>query len=410
MKAHLIESRAIFRGLRYSRARNALQVQKMIDALMDGHDADVVQQVETLLTSALSMNASDIHVEPFQDGLRVRFRIDGLLREIVTLPATLAPRVVSRLKIMSNLDISEKRLPQDGRYRLQPANEKPADFRVSTCPVIHGEKVVLRLLEQGNASLPLNALGMLPEQLALLERVLSRPQGLVLVTGPTGSGKTITLYAALVRLNAVMRNIATVEDPVEILLNGINQVAINPKTGLDFATVLRALLRQDPDVLMIGEIRDRETAEIAVKAAHTGHLVLSTLHTTSAAESLVRLQHMGIAAWLLATSLSLVIAQRLVRVLCVHCRIPDTEGTFKAQGCSRCNQGYQGRTGIFEVLNLDDTLRDAILRGDNTLKLQALSRECGMLSLNKSGTILVRAGVTTAEELYRVTGEEAADA
>jgi len=355
-------------------------------------EASVIDFLNQLVKQAIQQAASDIHIEPQEKHCRLRFRCDGLLREITTIPHTLATKLIARLKVMAKLDIAEKRLPQDGRVTLEQVTL--SDIRISTCPTLFGEKTVLRLLDTKKTTLNLNALGLLPAQQTLLQKILAKPQGLILVTGPTGSGKTVTLYSALHSLNSAEKNISTVEDPVEIQLPGINQVNIHPKAGLHFTTVLRALLRQDPDILMIGEIRDAETANIAVQAAQTGHLVLSTLHTNSAIETLRRLQSLNIATHHLVHAVSLIIAQRLVRVRCPHC-IPT-------ENCPHCHQGYLGRTGIFELLPMTATLAELILANASPRELQQQAEQEGFLSLKQVATQKVAAKITTLDEIQRV--------
>lgn len=370
------------------------------------NDEPIIEFVDRLIQDAVSRQASDIHIETYEQFSRIRFRHDGLLAEAAVIPRHLGNRVITRLKIMANLNIAERRLPQDGRIQLHFG--RTTDLRVNVCPALSGEKIVLRIMHPDQFRLAIDELGMNSMQKQLFLQRLNQPQGLILVTGPTGSGKTVTLYTALQSLNCVEKNISTVEDPVEIELSGINQVSINPKIGLDFAAVLRSLLRQDPDVLMIGEVRDAETALTAAQAAQTGHLVLSTLHTNSAADTLVRLQSMGIAAHLVTASLSLIIAQRLVRKLCRRCRRQDmTDGQTQCvpQGCDDCHQGYQGRTGIFEVIPMTDLLSSLILSGASVRQLRdALHRE-GCLLLREAGLEKVRMGITSLAELARVTGE-----
>ncbi len=384
-------------------------------------DAPIVRYVNKVLAEALDKSASDIHFEPYENSFRIRFRIDGILYEMMNAPSSLATRLTARIKIMAQMDIAERRVPQDGRLKINMANNQVIDFRVSTCPTIHGEKVVMRILDTNASILHIEALGFIPEQQDIFQRALKKPQGLILVTGPTGSGKTITLYTALNRLNTAQVNIITVEDPVEIHLLGINQVAINTKAGLTFATALRAFLRQDPDILMVGEMRDLETAEIGIKAAQTGHLVLSTLHTNCAAETLTRLVSMGIANYNVATSASLIIAQRLARRLCDYCRCeqqitdeilvnegfnPNDLHTFKiytAVGCEHCTGGYNGRVGIFELLEVTANISEQILQNANVLTIEQLARNYGMCSLRAAALIKVKQGITSLAEINRVT-------
>ncbi|USZ51563.1 type IV-A pilus assembly ATPase PilB [Halomonas sp. DN3] len=384
-------------------------------------DAPVVKFVNTILRDAVRKRASDIHFEPFEESFRVRFRIDGLLHEVAQPPLNLRGRIASRLKVMARMDISERRLPQDGTIKVQLDDGEDIDFRVNSLPTVYGEKIVLRLLGSRSARLGIEQLGFSPEQRRLFETALANPQGMILVTGPTGSGKTVTLYTGIHQLNAVERNICTAEDPVEIKLPGINQVNVAPRIGLDFANALRAFLRQDPDVVMVGEVRDRETAEIAIKAAQTGHLVLSTLHTNSAADTLSRLANMGIEAFNIASAVSLIVAQRLARRLCSLCRSPvtlptevlmqqgltqaeaDTAQLYEAVGCRHCTQGYKGRVGLFEVVSVDQRMRRLILEGGSADDFDALARAQGYPNLRRSGLDRVLEGVTSLAEVCRIT-------
>ena len=378
-------------------------------------NAPIVRFINKILEDAISQNASDIHFEPYENHYRIRFRRDGLLSTVSEPPIKLAPIITARLKILSNLDISERRVPQDGRFNLKFSAQRNIDFRVNTCPTLQGEKIVLRLLEAKIEHLTVESLGMTPIQQALFIKTLKQTQGMILVTGPTGSGKTTSLYAGLNLLNTLEKNISTVEDPVEIQCVGINQVHINLKTGLTFAVALRAFLRQDPDIMMVGEIRDLETAEIAVKAAQTGHLVLSTLHTNSAAETLLRLSNMGIPAYNIASSISLIIAQRLARRLCQTCKksliIPrpslleagfaETEldhlilyGPGEDQ-CQHCENGYQGRLALFEVLPISENMARLIMEGGNAQRLVQQAQLENIANLRQSGFEKVRAGLTS---------------
>lgn len=370
---------------------------------------------ETLL-HALQRRASDIHIEPGDENSRVRLRIDGVLHPLSTLSSDMAQAIMARLKVLGELDIAEKRLPQDGQFSIL-YQEKTISFRLSTLPCRTGEKAVLRLLEQNERPLKVDALGMMAVQQADFYRAISCPQGLILVTGPTGSGKTVTLYSALGELNSPEINLCSVEDPVEIPLAGLNQTQVNIKAGLTFQNILRALLRQDPDVVMIGEIRDGETAEIAIKAAQTGHLVLSTLHTNSTVETISRLEQMGVARWMLASALEIIIAQRLVRRLCPHCRVrlPDAPALpnaiwqhplpqWEAKGCSQCYSGFYGRIALFEVLTIDPGLRQIVIEGGNARQIEAHAREAGMVTLFEHGLHAVEQGLTTLQEVYRVLG------
>lgn len=387
----------------------------------DTDDAPVVRFVHKMLLDAIKGGSSDLHFEPYEKIYRVRLRTDGILREVARPPIHLASRIAARLKVMASLDISERRKPQDGRIKMRISKSTSIDFRVNTLPTLWGEKVVMRILDPSSAQMGIDALGYEPEQKALYMTALKQPQGLILVTGPTGSGKTISLYTGLNILNTVDINISTVEDPVEINMEGINQVNVNPRQGLDFAQALRSFLRQDPDVIMVGEIRDLETAEIAIKAAQTGHMVLSTLHTNSAAETLTRLQNMGIPGFNIATSVNLIIAQRLARKLCSHCKkeidVPhETQrkegfaeehiGTFKIYepvGCDHCNGGYKGRVGIYEVVKNTPDLQLLIMAEGNSLEIDAQMRKDGFNDLRTSGLIKAMQGITSLEEINRVT-------
>ena len=368
------------------------------------------------LQQAINQRASDIHIEPMEHACQIRLRIDGVLCPQPPLAAELANLLSARLKVLGNLDIAERRLPQDGQFTIELANE-PVSFRIATLPCSGGEKIVLRLLHQVPQALEPKALGMDAEQLACFNAVLHQPQGLILVTGPTGSGKTVTLYSALQSRNTPDVNICSVEDPIEIRLAGLNQTQINPRAGLTFQNVLRALLRQDPDIIMVGEIRDGETAGIAINAAQTGHLVLSTLHTNSTTETLIRLEQMGVARWMISSALTMVIAQRLVRRLCPHCRRetrdqaqlprsvwPRPLPRWQPTGCDRCYHGFYGRVAIFEVLAIDNALRQAIASGAGTDVIEASARQAGMVSLFEHGCRAVEQGLTTIEELLRVLG------
>lgn len=368
------------------------------------------------LQQAINQRASDIHIEPMEHACQIRLRIDGVLCPQPPLAAELANLLSARLKVLGNLDIAERRLPQDGQFTIELANE-PVSFRIATLPCSGGEKIVLRLLHQVPQALEPKALGMNAEQLACFNAVLHQPQGLILVTGPTGSGKTVTLYSALQSRNTPDVNICSVEDPIEIPLAGLNQTQINPRAGLTFQNVLRALLRQDPDIIMVGEIRDGETAGIAINAAQTGHLVLSTLHTNSTTETLIRLEQMGVARWMISSALTMVMAQRLVRRLCPHCRRetrdqaqlprsvwPRPLPRWQPTGCDRCYHGFYGRVAIFEVLAIDNALRQAIASGAGTDVIEASARQAGMVSLFEHGCRAVEQGLTTIEELLRVLG------
>jgi type IV pilus assembly protein PilB len=397
-----------------------------VAALQEGaEEAPVVKLVNLIMTDAIKRGASDIHVEPYEKEYRVRFRVDGILYEIMNPPLKLKDAITSRLKILAKLDISEKRLPQDGRIKLKmKLNEKnkELDFRVSVLPTLFGEKIVMRLLDKDNLRLDMTKLGFEPESLAKFEEAIFKPWGMVLVTGPTGSGKTNTLYSALAKVNSPEVNIMTAEDPVEFNLPGINQVQMKEAIGLNFAATLRSFLRQDPNIILVGEIRDFETAEIAIKAALTGHLVLSTLHTNDAPSTINRLMNMGIEPFLVATSVQLIAAQRLVRRVCVNCQEvvdiapqalinlgykKDEVGTFKVmkgRGCEKCNNtGYKGRVGLIEVMVISDDIRELILSGGTAIDIKKKAAESGMISLRRSGLIKIKDGVTTIEEVVRET-------
>ncbi|MBC3206544.1 type IV-A pilus assembly ATPase PilB [Pseudomonas sp. SWRI111] len=388
---------------------------------LDADDAPVVRFVHKMLLDAIKSGSSDLHFEPYEKNYRVRVRTDGMLREVAKPPIQLAGRIAARLKVMASLDISERRKPQDGRIKMRLSKSKSIDFRVNTLPTLWGEKVVIRILDPSSAQMGIDALGYEPEQKALYLAALKQPQGMILVTGPTGSGKTVSLYTGLNILNTVDINISTAEDPVEINMEGINQVNVNPRQGLDFAQALRSFLRQDPDVIMVGEIRDLETAEIAIKAAQTGHLVLSTLHTNSAAETLTRLHNMGIPGFNIATSVSLIIAQRLARKLCSHCKKPidipretlikegfpeERIGSFtiyEPVGCDHCNGGYKGRVGIYEVVKNTPDLQRLIMAEGNSLEIDSQMRRDGFDDLRTSGLHKAMQGITSLEEINRVS-------
>ena len=365
-------------------------------------DASVVSLVQDLLDNAVSKGASDIHFEPYQHSYRVRLRVDGILHP-VTLSTTemtnqLSAQISTRLKVMAKLDITERRLPQDGRFIFTHSASQNRDCRINTCPTLFGEKIVIRLLDTNKTSLNLDQLGMDSLQKQHFLNSIQKPQGMLLITGPTGSGKTVSLYTALNVLNSPSKNISTVEEPIEIHLDGINQIDINSKIGLDYATALRALLRQDPDVIMIGEIRDPETAKIAIQAAQTGHLVLASLHTNSAIESLSRLSNLGVTAFNIASAVTLIIAQRLARKLCPHCKTPD----HIAVGCTQCTQGYHGRIGIFEVMPLSLTLRNMLIEGSHLGDIQQQAHQEGFRSLHESALDKVNQGLTSMAEVNRV--------
>jgi general secretion pathway protein E len=401
-------------------AQLAQELPQITDLLEAVDDAPIIRLINALFTQALRENASDIHIEPFENRSVVRVRVDGTLRDVLEPPRTLHAAVVSRIKIMAQLDIAEKRLPQDGRITLRLAG-RPVDVRVSTLPTGHGERVVLRLLDKQAGRLQLDKLGMSPPTLAQLDELIHQPHGIMLVTGPTGSGKTTTLYAALSRLDANTLNMMTVEDPIEYDLDGVGQTQVNPRIDMTFARALRAILRQDPDVIMIGEIRDLETAQIAVQASLTGHLVLATLHTNDAASAVTRLIDMGVEQFLLASTLLGVLAQRLIRLLCKECRkphIPDAaEGAafsdepvpdviYSAVGCAACNwTGYQGRSGIYELIAIDDPIRQLVHDAAAEAQIRDYAARRGMVSLRRDGMRWVAQGTTSFEEVLRVTRE-----
>ncbi|MCX7068369.1 MAG: type IV-A pilus assembly ATPase PilB [Methylococcales bacterium] len=394
-----------------------------VDINADIDEAPIVRFVNKVLLDSIKKGVSDIHFEPYEKTFRIRFRTDGMLHTIVSPPPGIANRIVSRIKVMSKMDIAERRIPQDGRIKLILSKNRAIDFRVNTCPTLFGEKVVMRILDPTNAQLGVEKLGFEPIQQELFLEAINRPYGLVLVTGPTGSGKTVTLYTGLNILNTTDVNISTAEDPVEITVEGINQVNVNPKAGLTFANALRAFLRQDPDIIMVGEIRDLETAEIAVKAAQTGHMVLSTLHTNDAPQTLNRLLQMGIPAFNVVSSVNLIMAQRLGRRLCVHCKkevhFPPKllmDAGFKEEelselhifgpvGCDLCTNGYKGRVGIYQVMKMTEKLRELILNGANAMEIANCSLAEGFNDLRRSGLNKVRMGMTSLEEIDRITKE-----
>lgn len=388
-------------------------------------EAPIVKYVNKLLIDAIRMGASDLHFEPYEKSYRVRYRVDGVLRQITNPPLQLANRLASRLKVMSQMDISEKRVPQDGRIKLKLSKTKAIDFRVNSLPTLFGEKLVLRILDPSSAMLGIDALGYEEDQKALFLEALDKPQGMLLITGPTGSGKTVSLYTGLNILNTESANISTAEDPVEINLEGINQVNVNQKVGLTFSAALKSFLRQDPDIIMVGEIRDLETAEIAIKAAQTGHMVMSTLHTNSAPETLTRLRNMGVPSFNIATSVNLVIAQRLARRLCNHCKAPIDIPTqsliemgitekdqahpdfkiFQPVGCNECREGYKGRVGVYEVMKVTPEISKLIMEDGNALQIAAASEKLGFNNLRRSGLIKVMNGLTSLQEINRITSE-----
>lgn len=386
-------------------------------------DAPIVRFVNKILLDSIKRGASDIHLEPYEKNFRIRFRADGILHEVASPPSGISGRIISRIKVMAKMDIAERRVPQDGRIKMVLSKNRAIDFRVNTCPTLFGEKVVMRLLDPTSAQIGIEKLGFEPEQQKLFLEAINKPYGMVLVTGPTGSGKTVSLYTGLNILNIVERNISTAEDPVEITVEGINQVNMNPKAGLTFASALRAFLRQDPDIIMVGEIRDLETAEIAVKAAQTGHLVLSTLHTNDAPQTINRLMQMGIPPFNIVSAVNLIMAQRLARRLCEHCKAPITLPghvlmeigfkeaeiphlkIFEAIGCEHCSGGYKGRVGIYQVMTLSEKMRALILDGGNAMQLAQQAKAEGINDLRESGLNKVRMGITSIAEIDRVTKE-----
>jgi type IV pilus assembly protein PilB len=390
----------------------------------DGESTPIMRFINKMILNAIAVKASDIHFEPYDQYYRVRFRVDGILRQIFTPPSNWSARLVSRIKIMADLDITERRLPQDGRIRVAVSSEKYVDLRVNTLPLQFGEKVVMRILDPSNTTMGIDSLGYEDDQRTAYLTALNKPQGMILVTGPTGSGKTVSLYTGLNLLNTDERNISTAEDPVEINIAGINQTQINLRAGLDFPTAMRAFLRQDPDVIMVGEIRDLNTAEIAVKAAQTGHLVLSTLHTNSSSETLNRLLNMGLSSFNVATSVSLIIAQRLARKICIHCRelhqnLPEEvlkeEGfndsdlaissatIYKARGCKKCIKGYSGRVGVYEILVISPAICGVILTGGSAIEILETAKREGFRTLRTSALRKVIDGITSIEEANRIT-------
>ena len=391
-------------------------------ATTDVEDAPVVKFLQKMLIDAFNMRASDLHFEPYEHTYRVRFRVDGELREIASPPVVIKDKLASRIKVISKLDISEKRVPQDGRMKMKMGRDKMIDFRVSTLPTMFGEKIVIRILDPSSAKLGIDALGYEPEEKVRLLKAIERPYGMVLVTGPTGSGKTVSLYTCLNLLNKPGVNISTAEDPCEINLPGVNQVNVNEKAGMTFAVALKSFLRQDPDVIMVGEIRDLETADIAIKAAQTGHMVMSTLHTNDAPTTLTRMRNMGIAPFNIASSVILITAQRLARRLCLNCKAPadipyenlidagfkedQVDGTwspYKPVGCSMCNNGYKGRVGIYQVMPISEDMQRLILADASALDIATQSETEGVRSLRQSGLSKVRLGLTSLEEVLACT-------
>ena len=394
------------------------------DARDDIEDAPVVRFVNKVLLDAIKRGASDVHFEPYEKFFRVRTRLDGVLSEVAKPPVVLANKVCARLKVMSRMDIAERRVPQDGRIKMRLSKNRAIDFRVNTCPTLFGEKIVLRILDPSSAKLGIEMLGYDDVQREMYEKHLAKPYGMILVTGPTGSGKTVSLYTGLNILNTEDRNISTAEDPAELNLPGINQVNVNPKVGLTFASALKAFLRQDPDVIMVGEIRDLETAEIAIKAAQTGHLVLSTLHTNDAPKTLTRMVDMGVKPYAIATSVSLIIAQRLARRLCNNCKesldipkeallkegfteaeIDEGLSVFGPKGCKLCNDGYKGRVGIFQVMEVSEAMGRIIMEGGNAMQIKDQAEQEGVVDLRQAGLNKVKEGVTSLDEVNRVTIE-----
>ena len=389
----------------------------------DVDDAPIVRFVNKILLDAIKKGASDIHLEPYEKNFRIRYRSDGMLHEVASPPSNISHRIISRIKVMSKMDIAERRVPQDGRIKMKLSRNKSIDFRVNSCPTLFGEKVVLRILDPTSAQLGIDKLGFEPEQQKFFMDAIEKPYGMILVTGPTGSGKTVSLYTGLNILNTVDRNISTAEDPVEITVEGINQVNMNVKAGLTFETALKAFLRQDPDIIMVGEIRDLETAEIAVKASQTGHMVLSTLHTNDAPQTLNRLLQMGIPAFNIVSSVLLIMAQRLARRLCEHCKedshYPENTlleagfrkeeiGSFiayKPVGCDRCNGGYKGRVGLYQVMPISEQMRTRILEGCNAMQLADQAQAEGINDLRRSGLLKIMQGITSIAEIDRVTRE-----
>ena len=388
-------------------------------------EAPVVKFINKMLVDAIRMGASDLHFEPYEKTYRVRFRVDGVMQKMANPPVQLATKIAARLKVMSQMDISERRVPQDGRIKLKLSKNKAIDFRVNSLPTLFGEKIVLRILDPSSAMLGIEALGYEPDQKEMFLEALNKPQGMLLITGPTGSGKTVSLYTGINILNTGETNISTAEDPVEINLEGINQVNVNQKVGLTFANALKSFLRQDPDIVMVGEIRDLETAEIAIKAAQTGHLVLSTLHTNSAPETLTRLKNMGVASFNIATSVNLVIAQRLARRLCQNCKKPidiprqslleigftDTDLDnpnnliYEPVGCGECREGYKGRVGIYEVMKVNQDISRIIMEDGNAIDIKDAALKNGFRDLRRSGIMKVLQGITSIQEMLRVTSE-----
>ena len=402
----------------------------------EDEEAPIIRFINNTIVDAIQKGASDIHFEPYEKNFRIRYRIDGLLIETFNTKKNLAPKVISRLKIMSSLDIAEKRIPQDGKFKISLSREKAIDFRVSTCPISFGEKVVLRIIDSSSTQIPIEQLGFSESQKETYLKYIQQPQGMVLVTGPTGSGKTVTLYTGINILNEPEKNISTAEDPVELIVKGINQVSVNNKQGFTFAAALKSFLRQDPDIIMVGEIRDIETGSIAIKASQTGHLVMSTLHTNNAPETLNRLVDMGLPRYNIATSITLIIAQRLIRKLCPKCKLPDTNTEFSLlvedsglndeilsqtfgvtldkvknakiykanpKGCPRCFKGYKGRIGLYEVMPVSRQISRMILEDKNTMEIAVQAQKEGVATVRQSALVRVAEGLTSMEEVYRVS-------
>lgn len=402
----------------------AIDTQDLRDQEEQGDDIEIVSFVDKLLAHAISSKVSDIHIEPYEKNLRVRYRIDGILQVVATPPIGISAQLVARLKVLARMDMAERRIPQDGRIRFNLENGKAIDFRINTLPTVYGEKVVMRILDNSPDVLNIEKLGFSEKQKTDLMNALGTPDGMILVTGPTGSGKTVTLYTCLGILNTSERNISTAEDPAEINMPGVNQVNVNPKVGLTFAEALRAFLRQDPDIIMVGEIRDLETAEISIKAAQTGHLVLSTLHTNSAPETLTRLMNMGVPPFNIASSVNLIVAQRLARRLCEKCKAPAPENhipresliemgfkaeeldnlvLYEAKGCAACSNGYKGRVGVYQVMPMSEKMGRMVMNGSNSIDIADQALKEGVADLRESGLNKVREGVTTLAEVERIT-------
>jgi len=397
------------------------EIEDTADLLDDTSDAPIIKLVNHILSQSIKARASDIHIEPYHESFKIRYRVDGILYDLLTPPKWIQASLISRIKVMAKMNIAEKRLPQDGRLEVKIGNMK-IDVRVSTIPTSFGERVVLRLLNKTSSLLTLSDLGLNPDRLSTMERLVSSPNGIILMTGPTGSGKTTTLYAILSSLNSPDINIITIEDPIEYQINGISQIQVNPKIDLTFARGLRSIVRQDPDVVLVGEIRDHETAEIAVQSALTGHLVFSTLHTNDSAGAIIRLVDIGIEPFLISSSVIAVAAQRLIRVLCKKCKEPYTPDEvtlrnigilpdeisgatlFRAKGCEHCfNTGYRGRIGIFEIMEMEHQLKSLILKSFDSARIQEEAQRLNMVSLRRDGVQKVLAGTTTIEEVLRVT-------